>query len=207
MSTKRGPFLKASVGAAPCLSITGFSLIETMVVMAIIALLSTLTLLSVSVITGSHLAKAVDTIDGATVVARQRAISSSSYVALVTTPASSGTTSSGQALLLVSAKLNASGVMQWNATDAWVLLPPDIQITTSSFYAPGGSSLSGNLPLNLSGTPVSNYAYIIFCPDGSVEAPTLGPTINLRRSNKSTSNADYTIIVQQDSGRAKVVGD
>lgn len=193
----------------------GFSLIELLVVISILALLASMTGPGVgSILAGRDTTRAINLFSSAASQARQRAISTGSYVALIITPAGSSNDSDGQALALLSLAKGSSGVTSLTFATPWVKLPASVRTDaylrdgTSSFYSSGSGSLpAGSLPLNLNGAQVSQYSYIVFRPDGSVDSPTVGPALSLRRKQKADTKTDYLMLVQEDSGRTRVVTD
>ena len=61
------------------------------------------------------------------------------------------------------------------------------------------------LPVKLDGQTVTEYSYIVFRPDGSVDSPAKAPSLTLKRLSKADTKDDYIILVQENSGRCKVI--
>ena len=95
------------------------------------------------------------------------------------------------------------------AKGAWAKLPANVQLAVSqnSFYGAGDPQLPANLPVKLNGKDVTAFNGIVFFPNGSVDfhPPAYSPAVTLSRLHGAGTAPDYTVVVQSDSGRAKVI--
>lgn len=166
-----------------------------------------------SILSGKDSAKALDTLSSMATVARQRAMSQGVSVALVLTTPSQAQDLQGQAVTLVGLAKDVAGVTRMSAVAPWTQLPGGVKVESylrngaDGFYAAGGGSLPvGALPAKLNGGTVSgSYSYIIFRPDGSVDARSSGPTLTFQRKSTGAAKMEYMLVVQEGSGRTKVV--
>jgi len=198
----------------PCHPRSGFTLIELVMVVAIMVILLSLTIPAmVSVTTGKDIDKAVDIAESAASMARQQAVTRGTMVALLLSPASAASISNPQEFVLLQASVSSSGTATWAGNSAAIRLPADVSLTplsrngTSSFYTipssnPPPSGVS--LPLSVGTQSLVNYSYIVFYSDGSVLSQTSGPAINLQRITKSGTGVDYMVLIPEASGRAKI---
>jgi len=188
----------------------GFTLYELLVVMAIVSLLASFSVGSVtSLTTTGNLNHSVEAVTRNAVTARQTAMSSGQPVAMAV--ATSGT----RGILLLKGDSDAAGTMNWTPAGGWEKLPDQIAMGVfprdgaDSFYANSGNQsnglLSGDLPTKMNGKVVSEYSYIVFRPDGSVDSPAKAPSLTLKRLSKADKNDDYIILVSENSGRCKVI--
>lgn len=206
---------------------SAFTLFEIMAVMVIISIMLGVTFSSVtSLTTGREMNAAVETVSRSMVTARQLSMTRGLPVALAISPAkTSSADTTRQALLILEGIRQANGTIAWTATTPWKVLPQVIttkvferSANSPTFYdqstSGGGNgndqeetgvvgTLHGELPIKLNGESISSYSYIIFQPDGTVEAPEDGPSLSLSRDGKNTY--DYLVLVQKNSGRSKVI--
>ena len=193
-----------------------FSLIELMTVLAVVSVMVSLSGPALfSFMTGRSVSLGLNVVSSMTSQARQAALSGGQPVALVITEADAVNPNSTQAVILLAATgQDSTGTMQWKPKCMWNRLPRNVLV--ESFVRSGSPTffsnlsgtdtpLSGNLPVLLDNTTVTKYSYIVFFPDGSVSAPASGPAVTLRTRGKTVTTPDYTLVVQTDSGRAKVI--
>jgi prepilin-type N-terminal cleavage/methylation domain-containing protein len=187
-----------------------FTLYELLLVMAIISLLASFSASSVtSLTTTGNLNHSVEAVTRSAVAARQTAMSSGQPVAMAV--AMTG----NNGILLLKGESDAAGTMTWTPSGAWERIPDQIGMGVfprdgmDSFYANSGSQsnglLSGELPTKMNGKGITEYSYIVFRPDGSVDAPAKAPSLTLKRLSKADKNDDYIILVSENSGRCKVI--
>jgi prepilin-type N-terminal cleavage/methylation domain-containing protein len=197
------------------LSSRGFTLFELVTVIAIMSVLIALAVPSIcSIANGRNIANAVDITSDLAATARQQALTSGSPIALILSPLpASGLVDAHQSLLLLQGTQSGSGTYNWKTATPWIKLPntvllaPYARNSASSFYSSASSSGTASYPLSstVNGIDLSTCSYVIFLPDGTVLAPQAGPAISLTRANKSGTNADYVVLIQQDSGRSKII--
>jgi prepilin-type N-terminal cleavage/methylation domain-containing protein len=193
-----------------------FSLVELVTVVAVVSVMVSLSGPSLlSIMTGRSISLGLNTISSMTAQARQAALSGGQPVALVISEADATNPNSTQAVILLAASgQDTSGTTQWKAKCMWNRIPRNVLVEAfvrdgaSSFFTSSSgmtNALSGSLPVMLDNAPVNKYSYIVFFPDGSVSAPTAGPAVTLRTRGKVSTTPDFTLVVQTDSGRAKVI--
>ncbi|MEZ0297283.1 MAG: Tfp pilus assembly protein FimT/FimU [Candidatus Methylacidiphilales bacterium] len=207
--------LAAAVHRKSRASRKGFSLIEMMTVVAVISVMLSLSGPSLmSVMTGRSISLGLNMVSSMTAQARQAALSGGQPVALVITEADATNSGSTQALILLAATgTDSTGTMQWKAKCMWNQLPRNVLVEafvrngSPSFFNQTGTDtpLSGPLPVLMNNNTITKYSYIVFFPDGSVSAPTSGPAVTIRNRGKVSTTPDFTLVVQTDSGRAKVI--
>jgi prepilin-type N-terminal cleavage/methylation domain-containing protein len=194
---------------------TGFSLIELCTVIAIMCVLTGLSVTLLGpILSGRDLNKALTLTGGVVENARQQAITRGVSIALLlitSTQSATNTSTQSQSLVLLAYDQAAA---TWNSITTVIQLPTSIQITpylrdsVSSFYAYSSSSSQiPSLPSTLNGKTLANFSYIVFNPDGSVNAPTAGPALNVLRTRRQnvSSTSDYVLLIQEDTGRMKVI--
>lgn len=188
-----------------------FSLIELLAVLAILSIMASFVAPAMSsVINGRSTSRAADQTMNAALLARQISLANRCPVALVISrPATvSGKT---QAILILASRRDASGTLSWSAVGGWTKVPdgsvlePYKRDGEQSFYAAGQNDLSGILPVRLDGLEVSAYDYIMFHPDGIVDAPKSAPAVIVSSALRTSARQEYTIVVQSETGRPKVL--
>ncbi|MEO7934192.1 MAG: prepilin-type N-terminal cleavage/methylation domain-containing protein [Chthoniobacterales bacterium] len=194
----------------------GFSLVELLAVMAVISILGSLTVAGLGSFPARNVSKAVSVLNSVAVLARQEAMSKGTPVALIVlTGTAHDVESLGQAVLLVSLTRQAGSAVQLKAVTPWMRLPVDALMEPykrdgdATFYIAGTGSLpAGALPAKLNGGYVdAGYSYIVFQPDAAVDAAGIGPALTFQRRHPANSRIDYTMLVQENSGRTKVISE
>jgi prepilin-type N-terminal cleavage/methylation domain-containing protein len=194
----------------------GFSLTEVLIVIGIICVLATITIRSTSGLTDSkELNRALQTVTRTMSLARQQSMSKGVPVALVLTrPADlEADKKAFQGMMVLEGSLSANGTSTtWKPTSNWEPLPRQVQTEVferngnKSFYAStSGGALQGRLPVELNGAEVVDYSYVIFRPDGTVDAPETGPSLSISRLHNQRDTEDYIVLVQENTGRSKVI--
>ena len=189
----------------------GFTLVELLTVIAIMSVLFTLTMPAITGFSSSrNEATALNTAEGLASAARQQAVSKGTMVALLFSR-TSGTVNNTQAFFLMQAAVTGTGGVTWTPFSSWVSLPAGVSLTpyvrngVTTFYSMS-SGTSFSLPTTWNNHDLANDYYIVFYPDGSVGAPASGPAINLQPSTRqSSANPDYTLLIQDGSGRTKII--
>lgn len=203
-----------------------FSLVEMLAVLAVISLLATMvTPALTSIFGGKNSTRALDVVSNSAALARQTAMTTGRPIALVVNRSERAAVTDTQAVLVLSAPEStvpavdeATGQTTWVPKGTWTKMPTSVQVNVReraeegkpSFYrATSAGPLTGTLPIKLDGKEVTDYDYIVFYPDGSVDAPTVGPALEFKRyqggQDMTTVAADYTLVVQSNSGRAKII--
>ncbi len=204
------PGFYESRSTAGCRPDAGFSLVELLVTVAVISFLATLLSPALgSILGGRNVARALDVVSSAAAVARQMAMTKGNPIAMVVSQSSHATPDDNPAVMLLSAPEISTD--PWSPVGAWTKVPTNVQLDVylrdgkKSFFAGGEGPLVAPLPLKLNGKSVSEYDYIVFYPDGSVNAPANGPALTFRRLNKADTSTEYTLVVQSNSGRTKII--
>ncbi|PTX97539.1 hypothetical protein DB346_21345 [Verrucomicrobia bacterium LW23] len=194
-----------------------FSLIELMSVIALVSIMLSMSAPTLfSMLSGRSVSLGLNTVASMTAQARQTALSGGQPVALVISTADAANPNSTQGIILLAAVgQDGSGTMQWKAKCIWNRLPRNVLVEAfersggSSFFnnasTSAGGPLTGTLPVQMDNRPVESYVYIVFYPDGTVSSPTAGPAITIRQRGRQTAQPDFTLVVQSDSGRSKVI--
>jgi len=137
--------------------------------------------------------------------ARQQALSASLPVAVVFT-ARSGPDARQAVTLLKGTR--QGGALHWEAASPWSPLSQGVTVVplersdTSSLYEQGNGLFDGSALSSFNGQPVSQYFYLVYRPDGSIDAPQIAPSLVI--STKPDIN-DYVVVAQENTGRVKVV--
>lgn len=172
----------------------GFSLLELLVVIAVLGILAAMTSLAISSLSqGTKLTTAgnlaVDLINNARQVARTR--NTMTMVAMVSSGADTGR---ALAILAFSATNGTNG--SWSQIDKWRTLPEGIIIeTNNNFFQPPPASA---VPISRAGA-VTDCASAVFLPDGRPLSTSSVPLVLFVKSATLTNNY-YKIIVNQATG-------
>lgn len=185
----------------------GFSLVELLFVLAVISILAGFSMGGVASLTGAgNMRRSVEVVLGSAAAARQAAMTSGQPVAMVVSTEEPG-------ILLLRGEFDRAGALTWAPLSPWENFPNRIGMRvfpredSDSFYtesSPEGA-LTGALPARRGGAAVTAYSYIVFRPDGSVDAPKRAPSLGLRRLDKSGETDDFILLVSENSGRCKVI--
>ncbi|MBE2205282.1 MAG: prepilin-type N-terminal cleavage/methylation domain-containing protein [Chthoniobacterales bacterium] len=189
----------------------GFTLNELLAVVAIMSLVTSFSVGSISSLSaGRDLNHSVEVLTRSAMVARQTAMAGGHPVALVVS-----TAGERAAITWLEARTDSDGQREWSAAGRWEKLPKQIGLGvfprggSDSFYSvsesEAGGALEGELPVRLDGAAVTEYSYIVFRPDGSVDAPAQAPSLTLKHLSKANLKDAYIILVQENSGRCKVI--
>ena len=203
-----------------------FSLVELLIVITIICLLATFTVPAIgSIMAGRALGDSVDRAWSAVSAARQVAIAKQAPVALLfTVDRQSASIEKSDAFILMAAKstvaADGSTSWKWMPEGTWRKLPHGVQLLigedagnlgSAGFYSSASSALptsynqiSASLP-RLEGEIIAGYSFIVFRPDGSVDAPASNPFFEFKRLRAATTNSDFALVISPDSGRSRVV--
>jgi Tfp pilus assembly protein FimT len=180
--------------------------------LTVIAIISTLGGLTVTALSGVSSSRA--SANGASLVAdvllsaRQQAVSSGQPVAVVFS--SRIRPEKPQAMMLLEGAWK-DGVMQWSPSSRWQTFGNEISVIpfardqVESLYLSNSKELSSSLEIPLQGEKVTNYFYLIYRPNGSIDAPQTAPSVAIRKQNKESVN-DYVVVAQENTGRIKIVG-
>ena len=216
------PLFKVALARPREVSAAGaFSLVEMLAVVAIVSVLATMVAPSISsVFNGKNSSRALDVLTSSATVARQTAMSSGSPVALVVNRSARSSVDSTQAVLILQAPGDATVLQDnpdntasvWTPKGNWTRVPSNVEVAVfkrdgaTSFYdAASGGPLNGTLPVKFEGKPVTDYDYIVFYSDGSVDAPASGPALTFRRLTSAADAVDFKMVVQSNSGRVKIL--
>lgn len=203
---------------------SAFTLLELLVVISMIMLLATFAGPAIGgILTGRALSRTVDQTWSAVSAARQLAIAKQAPVALLFTvdrqPASS---EKSDAFILAAAKSTAAadGSVTWNwlPEGTWRKLPHGVELMIGQdadnngavgFYSSASlpasySQITASLP-PLEGESISSYSFVVFRPDGSVDAPASNPFLEFKRLRAGVSNSDSALVISPDSGRSRLV--
>jgi prepilin-type N-terminal cleavage/methylation domain-containing protein len=195
-----------------------FSLIELLTVMGILALLATVSVPSLSgIMKGRALSDASDKAWGAISAARQEAISRQANVAVVLTNGRSASPYKSDAFILLVASSSQNGgtvTWTWSPISRWLKLPIGIAVApeAASYLSSAQSTtpvaaysgISGSIP-RLEGETISDYSYVVFRPDGTVDSASANPVLGFRRLRPDASAAESALVLSPESGRARVV--
>ena len=103
------------------------------------------------------------------------------------------------------------GALHWSPASRWQMFGNEINVLpfvrdqAESLYLSSSIELKSSLDLPLQGDKVSDYFYLIYRPNGSIDAPQTAPSVAIRRQNKESVN-DYVVVAQESTGRIKIVG-
>lgn len=199
-------------------SVRAFSLVEILAVLAILSMLSGLLVTGLPSVFSARASAQASTLAAELLAkARQQALTQGQPVAVIFSKPFSA--ESRQAIMLLSGSVEGTE-LKWQAVSPWHQLADGIRVdpvkhavadvetsvsaTVDSLYQSTSRSLDIPNIVRLDGRQVSEYFFLIFRPDGSIDAPEIAPSIEVGRYSKKALN-DYTIIAQENTGRIKVV--
>ena len=204
----------------------GFSLLELLTVIAIISVMATLTGPVIgSIMSGRALSGAVDRAWSAVSAARQVATARQTPVALLfTADRQTNNSEKSDAFILMEAKstpaADGSATWRWMPEGTWRKLPHGVQLIVGvdtdnpgavGFYSSANSSLPtcynqiANALPRLEGESISSYSFVVFRPDGSMDAPASNPFLEFKRLRAGVTNSDSALVISPDSGRGRLV--
>jgi prepilin-type N-terminal cleavage/methylation domain-containing protein len=199
------------------LSTRAFSLVELLTVVAVLAVLASVTVPGLqSILKGNALRTASERAWGTLSTGRQEAIARQANVAVVlttwdrTNPAESD---KPDAFMLLVASPSGSG-WTWTPGSKWIKLPAGVEAkpesgsylssATSNPAVAAYSGIAGVLP-KIDGETVTDFTYVVFRPDGSVDSATANPVLGFRRLNSTATTTETALVLSPDSGRARFV--
>lgn len=196
-------------GRLPVFKAAGaFSLVELLTVLAIISTLGGLTVTALSQVSSSRAsANGASLVADLLLSARQQAMSTGQPVAVVFSDRVRP--EKPQAVMLLEGSWQ-NGALHWNPSSRWHMLGSEISVVpfvrdqSDSLYRSGLAGLESPLALPLQGENVTDYFYLIYRPNGSIDAPQIAPSVAIRRQNKESVN-DYVVVAQENTGRIKIV--
>lgn len=205
------PYLSLIVRSLLTSSRRGFSTYELLIAVSLVSLLTTMSATYVSSWLGQrHLSNAVSMISDSTVQARQLAMSTGDPVALVFSKPADGPIS----ILILKGNRDANGSMKWSSGDReWSEFDEAVHVRTvedkgqASLHSAGNfdSPFLGELSLPLRGAFVSDFDFVLFRPNGTIDTPSSRPRLKLSHVDSAHENDDCLILFQEASGRAKIV--
>lgn len=194
----------------PIFKTRAFSLVELLTVIAIISTLGGLAITALSGISSSRAsANGASLVADVLLSARQLALSSGEPVAVVF--AARVHSEKPQAIMLLEGSWQ-DGALRWKPASRWQLFGNEISVVpfmrdqSDSLYRSGTAGLSAGLDIPLAGEKVADYFYLIYRPNGSIDAPQIAPSVAIRRQTKESVN-DYVVVAQENTGRIKIVGE
>jgi prepilin-type N-terminal cleavage/methylation domain-containing protein len=188
----------------PTLKTAAFSLVELLAVVAVLAVLGSMAVPGLqSILKGRALRTASEQAWGAVSMARQEAISRQANVAVVlTTGRSSGSSEKSDALMLLVASPSASG-WTWTPCSKWIKLPSGVEAKpeagsylSSATSTPSVAAYAGiaSALSKIDGETVTNFTYVVFRPDGSVDSATANPVLGFRRWNSPATTTETALV-------------
>jgi len=188
----------------------GVTLIELLTVLAIISVAAAFVMPPISsLLSGQASDKAAAMASDALVSARQLAISKGLPIAVAFSPQPDSSDKSQGVLLLSGVRHGAS--VTWTPAGGWNRLPQGAFVSVyersgnKTYFSQPGGALPSSLPVKFDGLPVSNYFYIIYRPDGTIDAPQIAPSVSIRRFTQPNTD-DYIVLAQENTGRVKIIG-
>ena len=185
-----------------------FSLIELLAVIAVISMLSGLLASSLpSLFSSRASANGASLVSNLLLLARQQALTSGKPIAVVF--ANPTVPEGPQAMMLLKGS-RKDGVLSWEPTSPWnrfgdgVRVKPLERDAVASLYHPNEGNLSGLTMAVLNGAAVSDFCYLVFRPDGSIDAPQIAPSVVINRKTQPNLN-DYVVVAQENTGRVKIL--
>lgn len=208
-TTRSGSWLpRQAAPLSPHSGSTAFSLIELLSVVAIISVLGGLLATNLSSVLSSRAsAGGVTLVSNLLHSARQQALSAGLPVAVVF--ASRSGPDSRQAVVLLKGTLTG-GSLNWEAASPWnplsngVMVDPIERDDKDSLYEESEGRFDGSALAPFDGRQVADYFYLVYRPDGSIDAPEISPGLVIRRQTKPDIT-DYVVVAQENTGRVKVV--
>ena len=195
-----------------------FSLVEILAVVAILSMLSGLVVTALPAVFSARASAQASTLTAELLAsARQQALSHGEPVAVMF--AKSFSSENRQAIMLLSGSVEGTE-LKWQPASPWHRLAAGVRVDpvkhTAADVGGSGSTMVDSLyqstarsldipnPTRLDGRQVSDYFFLIFRPDGSIDSPEIAPSIAVGRYSQTALN-DYTIVAQENTGRIKVV--
>lgn len=187
---------------------TAFSLVELLAVIAVMSMLGGLLASSLpSLFSSRASANGATLVSNLLLLARQQALTTGKPIAVVF--ANPSVPEGPQAVMLLKGS-RQGGVLSWEAASPWnrfgdgVRVKPLERDDIASLYPPNEGDLGGVTMAVLNGMAVSDFCYLVFRPDGSIDAPQIAPSVVINRKTQPNLN-DYVVVAQENTGRVKIV--
>ena len=81
---------------------------------------------------------------------------------------------------------------------------PSFYDSTSVLPLSTYSQLGASLP-TLEGDLIASYCFVVFRPDGSMDAPSSNPFLEFKRLRAGAVGTEYALVLSPETGRARVV--